>query len=267
MTGLVGVCTDSGSQLPARLATGLGIEVVPLTVTVGEREFLEGVDLDVDELYDLLDDAANDLTTAQPSPGQCAAAYEDLAARGCSSIIAVHSSLSECNTLNAARLATRSSAVPVRIIDCGSISFGVGYCAWAAAEAAAGGASVDEIVGLIEGLRVQLGHVFTTGRSADEPDAGIEVATGIGEAVTSLVTAPDTPAAVAAMAGYVLSRPGRLRIGVGAGAREALPLADELELALRSAEREIELVRYRIGAGLAQRMRPGTVGCFFVPIG
>lgn len=267
MTGRIGVCTDSGSQLPARLAAELGIEVVPLTVTVGDREFLEGIDLDVDQLYDLLDDEANDMTTAQPSPGQCAVAYEDLAARGCSSVIAVHSSLSECNTLNAARLATRSSAVPVRIIDCGSVSFGVGCCAWAAAEAAAGGASVDEIVGLIEGLGPQLGHVFATDRSADEADAGIDVATGIGEAVTSLVSAPDTAAAVASMARYALSRPGRLRIGVGAGSREALPLADWLERALCSAGREIELVRYRIGAGLAQRMRPGTVGCFIVPIG
>jgi hypothetical protein len=28
----------------------------------------------------------------------------------------------------------------------------------------------------------------------------------------------------------------------------------------------VELVRYRIGAGLAPRMLPGTVGCFVVPI-
>lgn len=266
MTGVLGVCTDSGSQLPAHLAAELGIEVVPLTVTVGDREFLEGFDLDVDQLYDLLDGEANDLTIAQPSPGQCAAAYEDLAARGCSSIIAVHSSLSECNTLNAARLATRSSAVPVRIIDCGSVSFGVACCAWAAAEAAAGGACVDEIVGVVEAVRPQLGHVFTTGWSPDEPESGLFVATGVGEAVTSLVSAPDTATAVAAMARYALSRPGRLRIGVGAGAREALPLADELERVLGGAEREIELVRYRIGAGLAPRMRPGTVGCFVVPI-
>jgi len=260
MTGVLGVCTDSGSQLPAHLAAELGIEVVPLTVTVGDREFLEGIDLDVDQLYDLLDGEARDLTVAQPSPGQCAAAYEDLAARGCSSIIAVHSSLSDCNTLNAARLATRSSAVPVRIIDCGSVSFGVACCAWA------GGASVEEVVGVIEALRPQLVHVFTTGRSAEDPEAGVYVATGIGEAVTSLVSAPDTASAVAAMARYALRRPGRLRIGVGASAREALPLADELEHVLRSAGREIELVRYRIGAGLAPRMRPGTVGCFVVPI-
>ena len=263
---MIGVCTDSGSQLPAHLAARLGIEVVPLTVTVGDREFLEGIDLDVDQLYDLLVDDTAELTIAQPSAGQCAVAYEDLAARGCSSIIALHSSSSDCNTLNAARLATRSSAVPVRIIDCGSVSFGVGCCAWAAADAATAGASVDEIVGMVDALRSQIGHVFTTGRSSQQPEAGVYVATGIGDAVTPLTCAPDAAAAVAAMAGWALERPGRLRIGVGAGAREALQLADELERVLCSAEREVELVRYRIGAGLAPRMLPGTVGCFVVPI-
>lgn len=266
---MIGVATDSGAQLPPSLAARLGIEVVPLTVTVGDREFLEGVDLNVDQLYDLLDEGAHGVTVAQPSPGQCAVAFEDLAARGCSAIVALHSSLSDCNTLHSARLATRSSPVPVRIIDCGSVSFGVGCCAWAAAEAAAGGASVDEIVGVVETLGPQLDHVFTTGPSRHQPEAGIYVATGIGPGVVPLACVPDARAAVAAMAGYLLDRPGPLRIGVGASAREALPLADELERALwdagRPGGRVVEVVRYRIGAGLAPRMRPGTVGCFVVP--
>jgi fatty acid-binding protein DegV len=264
---MIGVCTDSGSQLPAHLASRLGIEVVPLTVTVAEREYLEGIDLDVDQLYDLLGEETAALTIAQPSPGQCAVAYEDLAARGCESIVSLHSSLSDCNALNAARLATRSSAVPVRIVDCGSVSFGVACCAWAAADAAATGASIDEIVGLIEAVSPKVGHVFTTGRSAQQPGGGVYVATGLGDAVAPLADAPDEAAAVAAMARFVLDRPGRLRVGVGAGAREALPLADDLERVLCNSDREVELVRYRIGAGLAPRMRPGTVGCFVVPIG
>jgi hypothetical protein len=258
---MIGVCTDSGSQLPLPLASRLGIEVVPLTVTIGDREFLEGVDLDVDELYDLLAEGSGELTIAQPSPGQCAAAYEDLAARGCTSIVSLHSSLGECNALSAARLATRSAPVPVRILDCASVSFGVGCCAWAAAEAAAAGASTDDVVALIEQVSPELVHVFTTGASARTTD-GIYVGTGIGEGVQLLTWAADEPAIVDAMAAHALARPGPLRIGVGAGAREALPVADALEHALRAGDGRVEIVRYRIGAGLAQRMRPGTVGCF-----
>jgi hypothetical protein len=67
------------------------------------------------------------------------------------------------------------------------------------------------------------------------------------------------------MSAFALQVPGPLRIGVGASAREALLLADELERVLRLDERAHEIVRYRIGGGLAQRMRPGTVGCFAFP--
>jgi Uncharacterised protein, DegV family COG1307 len=261
---MIGICTDSGSQLPASLARRLGIEVVPLTVTVGEHEYLEGIDLDVDELYDLLGDDHESPTIGQPSPGQCAVAYEELVERGCSSIVSIHSSLAECNALHAARLATRTAPVPVRIVDCASVSFGVGCCAWAAADAAAADASIDAVVELIDRLAPRIDHVFSTG-APPAPVAGIYVASGIGVGVTPITCAPTAAAAVAAMAGHVLSQPGPLRIGVGAGAREALALADDLELALRGTGREIELVRYRIGAGVAQRMRPGTVGCFAFP--
>ncbi len=263
---MIGICADSGSQLPAALALRLAIEVVPLTVTVDGREFLEGVDLDVDELYDLLGEDDEQPAVGQPSPGQCAVAYEQLADRGCTSIVSIHSSLADCNALHAARLATRTSPVPVRIVDCASVSFGVGCCAWAAADAAAAGASVDDIVALIDALGPRIEHVFTTGAPASG-DEGIYVASGIGDGITPVVCAPTADSAVDAMARQVLARPGRLRIGVGASAREALPLADALERALRAADRGIELVRYRIGAGLAHRMRPGTVGCFAFPTG
>jgi fatty acid-binding protein DegV len=261
---MIGVCTDSGSQLPAPLAERLGIEVVPLTVTVGDREYLEGIDLDADALYDLLGDDDAEPTITQPSPGQCAAAYEDVAARGCTSIIAVHSSLSDCSAISAARLATRSAPVPVRIVDCGSVSFGVGCCAWAAAQAADAGASLDEIVALIDELAPRISHVFTTGQSAHGVE-GIYVGTGIGADVATLTYAASMDTAIAAMAGFALDHPGPLRIGVGASAREALPFADDLERALRDHGRELEIVRYRIGGGLAQRMQPGTVGCFAFP--
>jgi hypothetical protein len=262
---VIGICTDSGSQLPASLAARLGIEVVPLTVTVGGREFLEGIDLDVDQLYAMFADEGDELTVAQPSPGQCAVAYEALAERGCSSIVSIHSSLADCNALHAARLATRSAPVPVRIVDCGSVSFGVGCCAWAAADAALGGASVEGVVEMLDTLVANVDHVFAINPAA--PDVGIYVASGIGEGVDAITCALTTAHAVEAMAGHVLGRAGALRIGVGAGAREALPLADELELALRAVGRPIELIRYRIGAGMAQRMRPGTVGCFAFPAG
>ena len=43
---MIGICTDSNSQMPTALAERYDIEVVPVTVTVDDHEYLEGVDLD-----------------------------------------------------------------------------------------------------------------------------------------------------------------------------------------------------------------------------
>ena len=260
----IGICTDSGAQLPADLAERLGIEVVPLTVRVGEQEFLEG-ELDADTLYELLAADDNDVEIVPPSPGQCAVAYEELAATGCESIIAVHSSNGGCNTLSAARLAARAAPVPVRIVDCATLSFGIGCAAWAAADALAGGAGVDHAVALAESIGQRVVHYYSPGLMAHEGTRGFALFDGFSPGESRIGWGATTAEAARTIAGHVLHQDGeRLRVGVGAAGAEAVALADQLAADLAGAERPLELVRYRIGAGVARRLRPGTVGCFVV---
>ena len=68
-----------------------------------------------------------------------------------------------------------------------------------------------------------------------------------------------------AMTELALACDGELRVGVGAAGREALPLADRVAEQLRDSGR-VDLVRYRIGAGVAQRLPGGTVGCYVFPV-
>jgi hypothetical protein len=238
--------------------------VVPLTVRVADREFLEGCDLDADGLYELLAADDNDVQIVAPSPGQCAAAYEDLVAAGCTSVIALHTSIGGCNALSAARLAARAVPVPVRVVDTASLSFGVGCCAWLAAEAVRDGATVDETVLLAESIGARVDHFFTPGLGAASGSTGYVVGAGFGADAPQLGTAASQAEAAAFIAAQVLRDPGRLRVGVGAAGAEAVPLADQLAGELVASGRDLELVRYRIGAGVAQRLRPGTVGCFVV---
>ncbi|MFT3851741.1 MAG: DegV family protein [Ilumatobacteraceae bacterium] len=256
----IGICTDSGAQLPADLAARLGIQVVPLTVRVVDQEFLEGHDVDADQLYDLLSADDGDVDIVPPSPGQCAAAYEDLVDAGCTSIVAVHTSNGGCNTLSAARLASRAVPVPVRIVDTASSSFGVGCAAWAAADVARDGGGVDDVATAAETIGDRVEHVFTSGLE----DRAYRVELGFFPDPTELATATTCRETATLMAAYALRTPGPLRVGVGAAGAEAVPLADQLASNLVAAGRELELVRYRIGAGVARRLRPGTVGCFVV---
>lgn len=75
------VITDSCSDITQQEAKRLGITVIPAYVYFGEEVYRDGVDIDGDEFYDKLLTSTVHPSTAAPSPGDFAKAYEE-AARG-----------------------------------------------------------------------------------------------------------------------------------------------------------------------------------------
>src|SRR4029077_1206322 len=51
-----------------------------------------------------------------------------------------------------------------RLVDSGTAGFGISCCVWAAAEAVARGASIDEAVQIAESMSPQIGAVFIVGQ-------------------------------------------------------------------------------------------------------
>jgi fatty acid kinase fatty acid binding subunit len=276
---MIGICTDSNSQLPDELAERYRIEVVPITVTVGDHDYLEGVDLDADGFYEMLSaEPRPTVSTSQPSPGQFAAAYESLLHRGCDEILSIHVTASASGTLNSARLATRSLPVPMRLVDSGTASFGVSGCVWAAAEVVARGGALDEAALVAESFAARIGTVFvvgaldllrSSGRGAELDASGggdaIPVLTmhaGQVKVVSRVSTMVD---AVNAMASMACGWGPRLKVAVGLAERSAEPLTEALEVAVGESANVVEVVRYRIGPSVGVYTGPGTVGCFMFP--
>ena len=272
--------TDSNAQLPAGLAERYGVEVVPLTVVVDGKEHLEGVDLDADAFYDRFRRGRPTVSTAQPSPGRFAAAYEAVAERGATEILSVHIGSSVSGTVNSARLATQVSPVPVRIVDTGTASFAVSLCLWEAAEAIAAGATLEEAAAASERVGATVGNVFVLGaldvaraggRLADDvvssTPAAIPVLTLSGGMMREIDRCADMDAAARAMASFVRASGSSLRVGVGLSDDGTLPLVTALEDRLREAPEVAELVRYRIGPSVGAHTGPGTVGTMFAPTG
>jgi fatty acid-binding protein DegV len=261
---MIGICTDSNSQLLQTLAERHAIEVVPMTVTVGDHEYLEGVDLDTDDFYELLRlDPQPTVSASQPSPGQFAAAYESLLHRGCDEIVSVHVTASMSGALSSARLAARSLPVPVRLVDSGTASFGVTLCVWAAADAVARGATLDEAVRVAETLAPQIGMVFM--RDAPDEGAEIPVLSLVGGHIKVVSHAKTKADGVGTMAAFASGWGPRLRVGVGLADRPSEPLTEALELALRHTGAVAEMVRYRIGPSIGAYTGIGAVGCFMCP--
>jgi DegV family protein with EDD domain len=269
---VIGICTDSNSQLPATLVERYDVEVVPVTVTVGDHDYLEGVDLDADRFYAMLSaDPPPALSTSHPSPGQFAAAYEALLQRGCDEILSIHVAATASGTLNSARLAARSLSVPVRLVDSAMAGFGVSCCVWAAGEAVANGAKLDEAVQVVESLVPNIGAVMVVGQAEFIRTGKVSAPTGVPvmalhagrlDVVASVSTADE---AVNAMATTALGWGKRLNVAVGQSDRTVEQFTQALADELGKSDHVVEVVRYRIGPSVGVYAGTGSVGCFMFP--
>lgn len=63
------IITDSSSDFTQEEAEQLGITVIPLTMTIDEQDYYDGVTITKDEFYDLLINKKKYPKTSQPTPG------------------------------------------------------------------------------------------------------------------------------------------------------------------------------------------------------
>ena len=150
----VRIVTDSAADLPTDEVARLGVEVVPLSIRFGTDEFTDGVDLSVAEFYEKLASSDALPETSAPSPGAFEAAFRRQAEAGADAVVCINLSEGLSATIQAARNAATAVAgdLDVRVVDSRSITSGLGTQVTVAAEAAAGGASADEVVALVESL-------------------------------------------------------------------------------------------------------------------
>lgn len=269
---MIGVCADSGARLPAYVATDLGVEVVPLTITLGGHDYLEGVDLSDDIVGRLLDGGPWELAVCQPSPGQFAAAYDELVGRGCDEILSVHSSRADCNALGGARLAAHSCAVPVKLLDCAmfglgaAFGFGLGCCVWHAATAVRSGATLDGVVAETEQAASRLLNVCASGPFVDTSDVALfALRTSGSDEPEPLMCTSSVAEASEAMAAHLFSRGPVDRAGIGVAGSGATALAEAAMAAITRRDPLVEVIRYPIGVAVwALRSLP-TVECFALP--
>jgi len=143
----VRIVTDSTCDLPAGITTGLGIQVIPLHIHIGNRDFLDGIDISRQEFYANLPNFPDYPTTAGPSPSKFRAVYDSLAGEGANEILSIHLSETLSAVMNIARTAAaQTTSVPVTVLDSRQLSMGTGFLVQTAAELAGAGMAVHEIL-------------------------------------------------------------------------------------------------------------------------
>jgi len=156
----VRIVTDSTCDLPSEVISKLGITVLPLYIHVGNRDYLDGIDMTRDEFYTKLPTFSHHPTTAVPSPQKFHAVYDALADEGASEILSIHIS----NTLSAIvdvaqTAAAESRSIPVSVLDSRQLSLGTGFLVQKAAEMAKAGSKVKEILPVLED-QIKRTHVW-----------------------------------------------------------------------------------------------------------
>src|SRR5581483_1960008 len=118
----VRIVTDSTADIPAEQVKALGITVVPLTVSFGDKDYLDGIDLDNATFYQMLQTSKATPRTSQPPPAAFMEAFTQLISEGADGIIAVLLSAKLSGTYQSActgrdSLPDDTRKVPIEIID------------------------------------------------------------------------------------------------------------------------------------------------------
>lgn len=149
----IGFVTDSTADVPADLAGLHGIEIVPALVNIGSESFIDGIEISREKFYTCLPDLDPPPTTSSPSVGSFQERYERLLRAGADFVISIHPPNELSGIYNAARLAGEAFGQRVKVLDSGQVKLGLGFQVIMAAEAAAHGAMLTEVMALVESIR------------------------------------------------------------------------------------------------------------------
>ena len=154
------VVTDSASNLPDDIVEREGIRIVPMILKFGEREMLDGVDLETGAFYRAQAEGDVPMSTSAPSIGDFRDRFEAALADADDAVCVTVASFVSA-THEAALAAARDFDGRVRVIDSKSASLGEGFVTLAASRAATAGGPIDEVVAAAESAVASTAFVAT----------------------------------------------------------------------------------------------------------
>jgi len=160
----VHIITDSGAHFAdASVPERLGITVVPNTIQIGPQLYRDGPDLSTAESYRKLPHFTEPPVALPPAVEEFRALYA-MRIRRNEQVLSIHTSMRMAQTIDRARQAADEflGRGKIVILDSMNTSLGLGILVEAAAEAAARGEPLDELVRIVRGMVPHMYAVFFT---------------------------------------------------------------------------------------------------------
>ena len=157
------IVTDSGMDLylPPEEMPDMELNVVRHAITLEGKTYKSGLDIQSEELYRLLQETGAFPTTSQPSAGDFAEMYRQLAVED-PDILSIQMSSGLSGTVNSAQAAmTMVPEANVTVVDSKTLSGVLGWQVSAAARAIKAGWSREQIVDLIDRIVAVSDSIYT----------------------------------------------------------------------------------------------------------
>lgn len=148
------IVTDSTADMPAEWRSRYDINVVPINLHLGDESYLDGVDLDSDQFFRLIEELGEVPKTAAPTPFQFKELYQRIAKSG-ERILSIHASDKLSRALQTCMTVARELRDEFKIIPFNSLggSAAIGFMCREAREFSRAGASLDAIIKRLEFVR------------------------------------------------------------------------------------------------------------------
>jgi DegV family protein with EDD domain len=153
------VVLDSTADFPEAAERFPNWRMVPLYVRFGDESYRDYVELGPHEFYERLRASPTTPTTSQPTPGDFAATYTELA--GYDRIFSIHIPESLSGTIQSARVAAEEFGDKVRAIDSGTASAAIAMLGFAVQRRLERGTTDEEVDALVERFKENAGLLFT----------------------------------------------------------------------------------------------------------
>lgn len=277
------IVMDSAGDLPEEWISQYDINVIPINVHMGNKIFLEDVDLTIDDFYSWVKETGQVPKTSQPSPQQYIKLYREIAQSG-DVVLSIHLTSKLSGTYESAVLAERElRADPFEIHPFDTLAgTGIqGYMCREAREMDRRGALLEDILKRLGQIRDNTQVIFTVDSLDFAQKSGrvqmIESILASILKIKPIITLKEGTLAVAdkvrtrkASLAYILEEMSR-RMG-GKLINAAVIHANDLATALEISEKVEKLMNVKdlfveqLSIAIATHLGPGTVGIVAYPV-
>ena len=148
----IAILADSGCQIPVGSKEDQGIFIVPLTITMDEKSYLDDLEIHSEDVFKRMEKDGIMVMTSQPSTGSLQEAVQKIKEQGYSHIIGLPIATGLSSTMNGMKLACDMLEMPVTLVDTKGTASNQKYLVEVAAKLAGEGKSPEEIKEILEKL-------------------------------------------------------------------------------------------------------------------